>query len=101
MFWLVLHGYRILARCWRCAAGEIDLVVYKRGVLIAVEVKARPTRAQGLEAIRPHQQARLEAALTAFAAQKRLTPQGMRLDALVITPRQWPYHLPDAWRPGF
>ncbi len=99
--WLMLHGYRILARCWRCSAGEIDLVAMKGGVLIAVEVKARPSVALGLESIRPQQQARLQSALELFAIQKRLQPKGMRLDALIIRPRHWPHHLPDAWRPGF
>lgn len=99
--WLMLHGHRILARRWRCAAGEIDLVAMKRGVLIAVEVKARPTRREGLETIRPQQKARLQSALELFARASRIQPREMRLDAVVVTPRRLPHHLPDAWRPGF
>lgn len=99
--WLILRGHRILARRWRCAAGEIDLVAMKRGVLIAVEVKARPNVTMGLEAIRPHQQARLQSALELFAAQRRLAPKGMRFDAVILCPRRLPHHLADAWRPGF
>ena len=38
---LQLCGYRILARRWRCAAGEIDLIVKRRRQLVFVEVKYR------------------------------------------------------------
>ena len=40
-WWLQLSGYRILARRWRCAAGEIDLIVKRRRQLVFVEVKYR------------------------------------------------------------
>ena len=40
-WWLQLCGYRILARRWRCAAGEIDLIVKRRRQLVFVEVKYR------------------------------------------------------------
>ena len=36
---LQLRGYPILARRWRCAAGEIDLIVKRRRQLVFVEVK--------------------------------------------------------------
>ena len=97
-WWLRFKGYRILAKRWRSPVGEIDLVAWRRGWLVAVEVKARPTRTEGLEAIRPAQQARLSAALGLFAAQRNLPVQGMRLDALVIVPGHLPHHLLDAWR---
>jgi putative endonuclease len=34
-------GFRILARNWRCAEGEIDIVAADRRALVAVEVKTR------------------------------------------------------------
>lgn len=40
-WWLQLCGYRILARRWRCAAGEIDLIVKRHRQLVFVEVKYR------------------------------------------------------------
>ena len=36
-----LSGYRIMARRWRAATGEIDLVVKRRYLLVFVEVKYR------------------------------------------------------------
>jgi putative endonuclease len=38
---LRLSGYRILAHRWRCATGEIDLIVKRRRQLVFVEVKYR------------------------------------------------------------
>lgn len=35
------HGYRIIARNYSVRGGEIDLVAFKRGVLVFIEVKAR------------------------------------------------------------
>jgi putative endonuclease len=66
--WLWLFGYQILARRWRSAVGEIDLVVQQRQQLVFVEVKWRQFRYkdQLLPAHKPH---RLIRAATAFLAQ--------------------------------
>ena len=39
--WLERAGCRILARNYRCAAGEVDLVVEDQGELVFVEVRIR------------------------------------------------------------
>ena len=44
--WYVRRGYQVVARNWRCAAGEIDLILLLPGVaaaevLVFCEVKAR------------------------------------------------------------
>jgi putative endonuclease len=98
MLWLRLHGYRVLAHRWRCHAGEIDIVAWRRGVLVAVEVKARPTVADGLLAIRPEQQQRLLRALETYAGRCTIAWESLRLDALVVVPWRLPMHLPDAWQ---
>lgn len=38
---LVAHGYRVIDRNWRCAAGEIDLIAQHQDVWVFVEVKLR------------------------------------------------------------
>lgn len=34
-------GYKIAAQNWRCKAGEIDIIAWKKGVLSFIEVKSR------------------------------------------------------------
>jgi putative endonuclease len=41
-------GFRILARNWRSAEGEIDIVAADRRALVACEVKTRSSTAYGL-----------------------------------------------------
>ena len=48
--WYRDHGYRILARNWRCREGEIDLVARRARVVVFCEVKARTTDAFGVPA---------------------------------------------------
>lgn len=43
-------GFEILARNWRCAEGEIDIVAWDRGVLVICEVKTRSGLGFGLPA---------------------------------------------------
>ena len=40
-WFLWFKGYRLIARRWRCAAGEIDLILRHRNRLIFAEVKYR------------------------------------------------------------
>lgn len=48
---LMTQGWAILARNWRGGRGELDIVAEKGGCLRFVEVKARPTFAEGLDSI--------------------------------------------------
>ena len=97
--WLQLKGYRILERRWKSPAGEIDLIATRGGTLAFVEVKARPTRAEAMEAIRPAQQARLTRAAEVFLARHpKLATRTQRFDVLLIVPRRWPRHIADAWQ---
>jgi putative endonuclease len=64
------RGYRPVARNWRCALGEIDLVLARDGALVVCEVKARRGSALGgpFEAVTPSKQRRLRRLATAFLA---------------------------------
>ena len=39
--WYAAQGYRVVARNWRCRAGELDLVVARGGLHVICEVKTR------------------------------------------------------------
>lgn len=54
-------GYTIIARRWRCAAGEIDLIARDGATLAFVEVRTRRGAARGaaVESITPAKAARL------------------------------------------
>jgi putative endonuclease len=51
--WYRAAGYRILERNWRCARGEIDLIVALDSTVVFVEVKARSSArfGSGFEAV--------------------------------------------------
>ncbi len=99
-FSLRLSSWRILNRRWRSRAGEIDLVA-RRGRLIAfIEVKARNTASEALEAVSARQRARIARAASSFLAQHpKFANLDARFDVVVVTPGRWPRHIPDAWRP--
>ena len=97
--WLMLHGWRILGFRLKTPEGEIDLLARRGGVLAVVEVKARPTLAQAMDAVRPVQRERLARAGAAVAARRAsLRGLGVRLDLIAMVPGRLPLHRADAWR---
>lgn len=95
---LALKGYRILARRWRSPVGEVDLVARRGRTLVAVEVKAR--RGGDDHPVGERQWRRIANALEAFvAARPALASHDRRYDLVMVRPRRWPRHEPDAWRP--
>ncbi|MHB8619615.1 MAG: YraN family protein [Chloroflexota bacterium] len=82
------RGYRVVARNWRHAAGEIDLVAMHRGVLVFVEVKTRAGTTYGPpeEALTRAKQRKL--ALLAEAYLQQHPHQGdWRIDVVAIDQR--------------
>lgn len=96
---LRLKGYSILARDFRVAVGEIDLIARRGRVLALVEVKARAATADALEALGPRQKRRIARAAEAFLQRHPdLARLDRRFDLIVVAPRRWPRHIADAWR---
>lgn len=78
-------GGVVEARRWRCAEGELDLVVRLGGTLVFVEVKAgkgAPRR----DLITPRQWSRLEAAALRYMMQAQTGDAASRFDAVFIGP---------------
>ncbi|MCL1900289.1 MAG: YraN family protein [Promicromonosporaceae bacterium] len=89
------RGYQILARNWRGLGGELDLIAFESGLLVAVEVKTRSSLACGypLDAITPAKLARMSRLLGQW--QRRARPPlrrcETRLDVVsVLLPRFGP-----------
>lgn len=96
--WLIGKGYRILARRFRCAAGEIDIVAGRRHTVIFVEVKARATFDEAAEAVTPRQRSRIATAAEIWLANNpKVTFTDLRFDAILIVPGKLPKHIAGAF----
>jgi putative endonuclease len=85
--YLARQGYVLIARKWRCAAGEIDLVARQSEQLVFVEVRTRRGTAFGTpeESITPSKQARLIALAYAYLAASALDAAiEWRIDIITI-----------------
>ena len=82
-------GYKIIERNFRCALGELDLIVLDRRVLVFVEVKTRTGDAFGtpFEAVEFRKQQKMIQAAQYFIAQRRLQQRDSRFDVVGIS---WP-----------
>lgn len=80
------NGYRIVARNFRAAGAEIDLVALDGRTLVFVEVKTRRSRAAGApeEAVDERKQRRLRRAAEAFAMRYRAEDREMRFDIVAV-----------------
>ncbi len=97
---LRLKGWRILARRYHTPVGEIDLIAKHGDIVAAIEIKARQSLAEALEAVTPRQKRRIELAAAAFLSQHpKWSKLGFRFDVIAVTPWRLPHHVPDAWRP--
>ncbi len=100
--WLLLKGYRILARRLKTRAGEIDLVAAAPfGPVCFIEVKARGLARAAAESVGRGQQTRIRAASLYLASRPHLSRRGARFDIVAIAPNSFPVHHRDVWRPYF
>jgi len=84
--WYEAHGYRVLARNWRCRDGELDLVVTRGRTMVVVEVKARRTDRFGapVEAVTPAKQRRLRHLALRYLEATGARPARLRFDVVSI-----------------
>lgn len=96
---LMLKGYRIVARRHRTRLGEIDLIA-RRGDLVAiVEVKARPTLIQAMDAVGFDAQRRIEGAADLWLSRQHDSARlSVRFDIVAVLPRRWPVHVENAFQ---
>ena len=96
---LRLRGWQILARGWRCPAGEIDILARRGRVLAVIEVKSRAEFATAASALTPRQRRRITRAAEAFLLQRSdLVGLDLRFDLMLVAPLRLPRHWRGAWR---
>jgi putative endonuclease len=80
-------GAVVLDRNWRCADGELDIVVSDAGTLVAVEVKARRSWDYGhpFEAVGHDKLARLVRLLAQWAQEHGAGHRPRRIDVVAVT----------------
>jgi putative endonuclease len=95
---LIAKAYRILARRWKTPFGEIDIVARRGSVVVFVEVKARDSIDEAVEAVTERTRRRIIGAAELWLARH---PQhakgGIRFDVIVVTPGKLPRHIVNAF----
>lgn len=84
--WYVARGYELLDRNWRCAAGEIDLVLREGRTLVVCEVKTRSTLVYGspAEAVTARKRARLRRLAARWLAAHHVHVANVRFDVAAV-----------------
>lgn len=98
VLWLMLKGYRLLARRYRTKLGEIDLIVKRGGTVAFVEVKARTSHDAAEDSITVAAERRIRNAADIWLA-RHPGAEGLtfRFDIVLIAPWRLPKHLANAF----
>lgn len=96
---LKADGWVVLARRARTAAGEVDIVAERAGLLALVEVKARPALAAAAAALGLPQRARLLAAAEILLSEHpEWGAAGVRFDVMLVDRANRVRRIVDAFR---
>jgi putative endonuclease len=95
------EGWQVLGRRVRTPAGELDLIAEREGMLVFVEVKARPSFAEAAYALSARQRERLLAAAECWLAEHAgHGSAGIRFDVLLVAADFSVRRIADAFRIG-
>ncbi|MFI5011712.1 MAG: YraN family protein [Hyphomicrobiales bacterium] len=98
LLFLMLKGYRPLARRYGGKGGEIDLIVRRGRAVVFVEVKARDDLDMAAEAIGPGKRRVFARAAAHWLARNPWAASfDLRADAVLIAPRRLPHHIVAAF----
>jgi putative endonuclease len=96
--YLIAKGYRIVARRFKSAVGEVDIVARRGRVLVFAEVKARDRLDDAAWSVVPRQQRRVAAAAGAWLVEHPDDVQcDIRFDAVLVAPGRMPRHIEAAF----
>ena len=84
--WYEQHGYRVVARNWRCDIGEIDLVLRRGAEVVIAEVKTRVSTRFGVpaEAVGFAKQRKLRRLAAAWLASSKERYDEVRFDVVAV-----------------
>lgn len=84
--WYERRGFTVIARNWRVAGGELDVICVKDGSVVVCEVKTRRTTRFGhpVEAITPTKLARLRRLTAAFVRGHASGAPSVRIDIAAV-----------------
>lgn len=92
--WLVLKGYRVIARRVRTAGGEIDLIAVRGRRIAFIEVKHRQDLAAAQASIASRQRQRVRKAAQMWLGKRPDFHEfEMGFDVVFLMPWRWPMHL--------
>jgi putative endonuclease len=95
---LMVKGFRIVARRYRTKLGEIDLIARRGDLVLIVEVKARKTLIEAMEAIAHQSERRIEGAADLWLArQPDYARLSVRFDMVAVLPWRWPVHVENVF----
>ena len=98
LLFLLVKGYRPLARRYAASGGEIDLIVMRGDTIAFVEVKARGLMDDALSAITARKRQRFSRAVRAWLARNDWARgKTWRADAVFIALGRWPQHIVSAF----
>ncbi|WP_201837280.1 YraN family protein [Microvirga zambiensis] len=98
LLFLLMKGYRPLARRYAASGGEIDLIVMRGDTIAFVEVKARGLMDNALTAITARKRQRFSRAARAWLSRNDWAAnKTWRADAVFIATRRWPRHIVSAF----
>lgn len=98
LWYLRMKGYRLLARRFKSPGGEVDLVMRRGNTTAFIEVKARPTVNEAIEAVTPYQSRRIAAAAGFYMSRDDMAAKGYcRFDIVAIPSSLWPTHIKNAF----
>jgi len=94
-------GWKIAARDYRLACGEIDVIALDGKTLVFVEVKARTNFSFGgpAAAVTKSKQRKLTAAALGYIKETGSRPDSIRFDVIAIVAGKEPLHIKNAFTP--
>ena len=95
---LMVKGFRIVARRYRTKLGEIDLIARRGDLVLIVEVKARKTLIEAMDALAHQSERRIEGAADLWLARQPDSARlSIRFDMVAVMPWRWPVHVENAF----